>query len=292
MNKNCFILTVTALFIALSMSQSVMANDGMFPCKTEEICIINDTIKSDVSYRVSNEKVNFPQGFYLQEVGYWFIKFPDGTEIIDDNLSYEKIENLVGIRKMGKPSVKDIIFPKSVGNLSDDEVTKLIKEKLSIIWPDYDFNTNDYLHYNNSFNLSYYYLDKPSHIVVSRKDADGGYFFDGHFYSRKTLEKRKDAKEAGAKKDIKTELAKFKKKYGFDPSVNDVRYIVKVGRNILHIVDARNAWVQEYGDRFYKITVSLVKDQGTNKCYKFFWHGHFCGFFWVRNNVITSISWA
>ncbi len=86
-------------------------------------------------------------------------------------------------------------------------------------------------------------------------------------------------------------VAPFKKKYGFDPSVYEIGYIVKAGRNILHIVNARNEWVQEYGDRFYQIEVSLVKDQGTSKCYKFFWHGDFCGYIWVRNNVITSITW-
>ena len=89
-------------------------------------------------------------------------------------------------------------------------------------------------------------------------------------------------------------VANFKKKYGFDPSVNDVKYIVKVGRNILNIVDARNEWVQEYSDnRNAKVSVKLSIDHGTSKCYDFYWMNgaYYMGFFWVKNNVITSVSW-
>ena len=89
-------------------------------------------------------------------------------------------------------------------------------------------------------------------------------------------------------------VASFKKKYGFDPSVNDVKYIVKVGRNVLGVVDDRNKWVDDYSDcRNCIVTVALAKDQGTSKCYKFYWMNgaYYMGYFWVRNNVITSIHW-
>ena len=96
-----------------------------------------------------------------------------------------------------------------------------------------------------------------------------------------------------ALEDIRHEklVANFKKKYGFDPSVNDVRSIVKVGRNVLGVIDARNEWQSEYGNKVNQISVELVKDQGASKCYKFYsnWGAFYCGYFWTRNNIITSI---
>lgn len=114
------------------------------------------------------------------------------------------------------------------------------------------------------------------------------------------LEKARDAGNEAASEKIEEillerKVAPFKKKYGFDPSVNDVKYIVKVGRNVLGVVDDRNEWVQEYGDsRNAKVTVSLKSDQGTSKRYDFYWMNgaYYMGYFWVRNNVITSIHWG
>ncbi len=120
--------------------------------------------------------------------------------------------------------------------------------------------------------------------------------------SQKAIELYEKAAAAGnesaskALEDIRHEkkVASFKKKYGFDPSVNDVKYIVKVGRNVLGVVDDRNKWVDEYADnRNNKVTVKLEIDRGASKCYKFYWFNtaYFCGYFWVKNNVITSITW-
>ena len=301
MSKKIFMMSFVALFMVLGMSQDVMANGGMVQCKMDEVCIMNDTIKSDVSYKVSDKKVIFPQGFYLDGDECWRIMFPDGIGISDYSMTCStKVTELVGLKKLGAPKdICNMYCPKSAGvsNLSDDEVTKLIKEKLSIAWPDYDFNTNDYLK-EESFNLSYYGLNKPRHISVLEVSETGhpeiGWFFDGHYYSKNTLVKKKEAKEAAAEKNFKAEIAKFKRKYGFDPSVNDVKYIVKVGRNLLGILDARNEWVDEYADnRNNKVTVKLEIDRGASKCYKFYWFNtaYFCGYFWVKNNVITSIHW-
>ena len=124
--------------------------------------------------------------------------FPDGIGI-SAGLGSKRITELVGLKKLGAPKeIYKMYCPKSAGvsNLSDDEVTKLIKEKLSIAWPDYDFNTNDYFKYQ-SFDLSYYGLNKPQHINVleeiKEETVQGydeiGWFFDGHYYSKNTLVK-------------------------------------------------------------------------------------------------------
>lgn len=101
--------------------------------------------------------------------------------------------------------------------------------------------------------------------------------------------KRAEAKDAARNKSI----ANFKKKYGFDPSVNSVRSIVKVGRNVIGVVYARNEWQSEYGNKANQISVKLVKDQGASKCYEIYssWGAFYEGYFWTRNNVITSVSW-
>ena len=112
------------------------------------------------------------------------------------------------------------------------------------------------------------------------------------------LEKARDAGNEDASKEIENillerKVAPFKKKYGFDPSVNNVRSIIKVGRNVLAVIDARNEWQSEYGNKANQISVKLVKDQGASKCYEIYssWGAFYEGYFWTRNNVITSITW-
>ena len=105
MKKNRISLFAMTLIMALGMNQSVMANDGMAQCKLDEACIMNDTIKSDVSYKVSHEKVIFPQGFYLKMIGSsWEVMLPDSTTIWDENVCHKKIGELVGIKKLKNPS--------------------------------------------------------------------------------------------------------------------------------------------------------------------------------------------
>ena len=105
--------------------------------------------------------------------------------------------------------------------------------------------------------------------------------------------KRAETRNANMNKSI----ANFKKKYGFDPSVDNARYVVKVGRNLIGVVDDRNEWLNEYHkdlDRYFqlgKISVSLDVDYGSRKCYKFYYDDYYQGFIWVKNNIITSVSW-
>ena len=135
---------------------------------------------------------------------------------------------------------------------------------------------------------------------VARFDAMNNYveyvatYKNGVFLGQKETEQAEAKKAAAEKAAHNAKTVSFKKKYGFDPSVNNIKYIVKVGRNILNIVDARNEWVQEYGDdRNAKVSVKLSIDHGASKCYDFYWMNgaYYMGFFWVKNNVITSVSW-
>ena len=127
------------------------------------------------------------------------------------------------------------------------------------------------------------------------KDNTGekiGEWVDNKYETYYQIAARKEKEEAKEKAERYELIASFKKEYGFDPSINNVTYIVKPGRNILHVIDERNAWVYNYGEsRLYTISCQLVQDRGASKCYKLWWSGHFCGYCWVRNNIITSVQW-
>ncbi len=122
-----------------------------------------------------------------------------------------------------------------------------------------------------------------------------GKYKNGTYTSNKQMAAAAAKRAAAEQADLKRSIANFKKKYGFDPSVNDVRYIVKVGRKFLDILNARKEWVDEYSDcRNCVVSVSLKRDYGTSKCYDFYWMNgaYYMGYFWVSNNVITSIHWG
>lgn len=246
-------------------------------------------------------EVKYPQGFSIitkrsaNGCDYCII-FPDGVELAIPGGNGYEFKVLIDKKKLEKGTISRIRIPVSmISNLSNDEISKIIKEKLSAVIPDYDFNTND-LFPDAPFTF-YGIEDKDKALDVyeiggsDQSSENGGYFYDGHYVSRKSLYAKRNAAN---KADLNKSIARFKNKYGFDPSVNNIKYIVKVGRNLLGILDARNEWVDEYADnRNNKVTVKLVRDQGASKCYEFYWFNtaYFCGHFWVRNNVITSITW-
>ena len=132
--------------------------------------------------------------------------------------------------------------------------------------------------------------DHPStatgHTVAAYKD--------GVLKTAAQIKKEREQKEAEKAAALNKSIASFKKKYGFDPSIDNVRAIVKVGRSVLGVIDARNEWLIEYGNKLNQISVKLVQDNGASKCYEFYsgWGAFYCGYFWTRNDVITSIHWG
>ena len=166
---------------------------------------------------------------------------------------------------------------------------------------------NDYGRIKQIFNdsiLPYLTIDNDV-ITITRKEPDPDRenvytlytaleYKDGVVKTEDQIKKENDRIATEKADAYRKALASFKKKYGFDPNVNDLKYIVKVGRNSIGVIDARNEWLKEYGEPLRSIHVKLVKDQGTSKCYEFFSNAgaFYCGYFWVRNNVITSIYWG
>lgn len=244
-------------------------------------------------------KVTYPNGNYITttesgSIGEWEIKYPndfvlrydnkrgtrgiysDGTEITFGkrlNSDYE-FNYYISRSTIDNAENPKIHFPQSkISKLSNKEIVALINDKIS----------------QN--------IEKTFSIVdVYDGGREVGQFFlsDNKYISYQEQAEKYAAAEAAKAKALNAKTANFRKKYGFDPSIDDVRYIVKVGRNILHVVDARNLWVNAYGDhRNAIVTAALVKDQGTSKCYKFYWMNgaYYMGYLWVRNNIITSITW-
>lgn len=131
-----------------------------------------------------------------------------------------------------------------------------------------------------------------------RKDLDIVYtaleYKDGVVRTEDQINKENDRIATEKAAVYNKSIASFKKKYGFDPSIDNVRAIVKVGRSVLGVIDARNEWLSEYGNKLDQISVKLVKDNGASKCYEFYsgWGAFYCGYFWTRNDVITSIYWG
>ena len=250
--------------------------------------------------------VKYPNGSYFEYESkdgfysvFWGIRYPNG-KIVKTNCKSIDWSGHSPAYDMGshilktncRISVWDIIevFAKNVNNdkflapcrqisitsdsldfskFSNSEMEKFIREE---VIPYVDNGTSEYATYT----------------------TPNGKYEEGVFTSNEQAAAAQAKRDAEKSAVLNKSIASFKKKYGFDPSVNDVKYIVKVGRNLLGILDARNEWVNDYANnRNAIVTVSLAKDQGASKCYKFFWYNtaYYCGYFWVRNNVITSIHW-
>ncbi len=119
------------------------------------------------------------------------------------------------------------------------------------------------------------------------------YCMEGNLLSYTDGEKRKseiveqeDKEREQARREreaaISAEIAKFKKKFGFDPTNVDPKWLFKPGRSFAAIEE----WL-EWNDRS---RIKLSIDHGNSKCYDFssYWYR---GYFWVTNGVVTSVVW-
>lgn len=160
---------------------------------------------------------------------------------------------------------------------------------------------NDYGRIKQIFNdsiLPYLTIKEGYSVKIYRKEPDNTVYTaleykDGVIKTEAQLKEEEDRAEA----DYEKSIASFKKKYGFDPSVDSGSYVVKVGRNLIGVLDDRNEWITKYHKKLNRIgntgiiTVSLRNDQGSRKCYNFYYDGYYQGYIWVKNNIITSVSW-
>ena len=253
--------------------------------------------------------VKYPNGSYLEyenkedyspKFVYWEIHYPNG-KIVEtkwsesgSGLVYDmgkfKIEQKRGIRDFEFME----IFAK---NVNKEKFIAPLSWNISITSDSIDFEklSNSETEKFIREEVIPYIEDGTSKYVTYT--TPNGKFKEGVFTSNKQAAAAEAKRAAEKAAVINKSIASFKKKYGFDPSIKNVRSIVKVGRNVLGVVNARNEWIDEYAegpDRNETIKVRLVKDQGISKCYEFFSvaGAFYCGYFWTRNDVITSIHWG
>ena len=249
-------------------------------------------------------KVVYPNGDYVETSGSGDIKdfevkkngfvikknliiFSDSVKIhfYDSRKSNYIFRYNISDSMIPKAKLKYIDIPQSkISKLSNKDITTLINKKISQVFADYYFE-GDWYDNGKKFYGMYVYAGNDK---VGKFDKD-----EGKYVSYKEQRSEKAARDAARNKSI----AVFKKKYGFDPSVDNARYVVKPGRNLIGVVDERNAWIVKYHkelDRYGNtgiISISLEIDHGARKCFKFYYNGNYCGYIWVNNKTITSVTW-
>jgi len=250
-------------------------------------------------------KVVYPNGDYVETDGWGdiddlevkkngfvikkgLIIFSDSVKIyFDDSRKSNYIfRYYISDSTIANATLGRIDIPQSqISRLSNKDITTLINEKISQVFADYKFDINCYDSNMKRFSGMDVY---DGNDKVGKFDID-----EGKYVSYKEQRAEKGARDASRNRSI----ADFKKKYGFDPSVDNARYVVKVGRNLIGVVDERNAWIVKYHEELDRygntgiITVSLEIDKGSRKCFKFYYNGYYCGYIWVNNKTITSVTW-
>lgn len=250
-------------------------------------------------------RVKYPNGSYLayevdrynnKKTIAWGIHYPNG-KIVKTNWPPDNTDPVYNMGNFSFKTNYSSTWPSTIigtfaKNINEEKFTAPHFHDISITSDSLDFSK-----FSNSEMEKFIREEVIPYIKdgnTSEYTTPNGKYENGVFTSNDQEAAAKAKRDAANKAALNKSIANFKKKYGFDPSVNDVKYIVKVGRNLLGILDARNEWVDEYADnRNNKVTVKLEIDRGASKCYKFYWFNtaYFCGYFWVKNNVITSITW-
>lgn len=249
-------------------------------------------------------RVKYPNGSYFayevdrynKKTIAWGIHYPNG-KIVKTNWPPDNTDPVYNMGDFSFKTNYSSTWPSTIigtfaKNINKEKFTAPSCREITITSDSLDFEK-----FSNSEMEKFIREDVIPYIEdgnTSEYTTPNGKYEKGVFTSNKQTAEAESKRAAAEKAALNKSIANFKKKYGFDPSIDDVRYIVKVGRNILHVVDARNEWVQEYSDdRNAKVSVKLSIDHGASKCYDFYWMNgaYYMGFFWVRNNKITSITW-
>ncbi|UKK48253.1 hypothetical protein L6475_13775 [Prevotella sp. E9-3] len=256
--------------------------------------------------RFEGIRVKYPNGSYLayevdrynnKKTIAWGIHYPNG-KIVKTNWPPDNTDPVYNMGDFSFKTNYSSTWPSTIigtfaKNINKEKFTAPSCREITITSDSLDFEK-----LSNSEMEKFIREDVIPYIEngnTSEYTTPNGKYEKGVFTSNEQAAAAKAKRDAAEKAALNKSIANFKKKYGFDPSVNDVKYIVKVGRNLLGILDARKEWVDEYGDdRNAIVTIKLANDLGASKCYQFYWYNtaYYMGYFWTRNNVITSIHWG
>ena len=261
------------------------------------------------SYKTGYERVSSDKSTFISD-GLYKLILPNGVIIYEQSYSYmqkEKEESLIlgntapyrlKVINMSDNGIRD----NAESYVSGENKKIMVNENTVLEIYKGDGSTfNDYGRIKQIFNdsiLPYLTIKEGRSVKIRRIEPDNTFYIaleykDGVIKTEAQFKEEEDRAEA----DYEKSIASFKKKYGFDPSVDNARYVVKVGRNLIGVVDERNAWIVKYHEKLDRygntgiIKVSLEIDKGSRKCFNFYYNGYYCGYIWVNNKTITSVTW-
>ena len=262
-------------------------------------------IKKLLAHKAKGEVV-YSQGFVINPDKN-YIMFPDSVTFECTELwsSGGRSEKWNANTKIQRATIHSIIIPDDIiSKKSSKDIEELIKEKLTIVFP--QIKRNDKIDhegivlYKDDIEVLFGRVSPPNGgeqyraLRVFGSDTgygkEIGYFNENKYTSVKAIEK---AIEAGEKNEA-LRIANFKKKYGFDPNSSG-RQVIKAGRKITAL-DAWGEWkrekyskTSEFSDMPWKYSLSI--DHGESKCYDLVFNLSVKGYAWVKNGVITSVVW-
>ena len=252
--KSLSLMFLTSLI--LSVSQNLYAEDVIhYPEDREGLAILPNG--DFISRKVPTD---YPKGrgpyFILYDTPYYF------------NMREAEIENEKEIAKGEEKKIRlkglnfrfelaDLNHLESSISIPEDEANKLIQERVIPFLPkDIDIKFE-------------YYKDWGEQKVI-------GEYKNGVYTSRLA--------------SLKRDIAIFKKKYGFDPIKSSWKETVKPGRTMAAF-KACNKLLRDHGYSWMAYSLSI--DHGSSKCYEMSLSdaGQDCGYFWIKNGRIISVSW-
>lgn len=217
-----------------------------------------------------NIKIVYPNGDVLKEQdGYLSLCLNNGLFLSEiEDMRIEDFAKLYNSKIYPEFEISIITDSKGLlSGLSSQEIGKVLEEKV--------FQKCA----NNSGSVLIRHKNGESVRFDTKRHAT-----ENEIYAANQAEESK--KEAAKEKALNAEINKFKSKYGFDPTL--IKAGLKVGKKIT-TVNAWNDWLNSHGYENYSFKLS--QDRGSSKCYRFYYRGEQAGFFWVKNDVITSVSW-
>ena len=186
----------------------------------------------------------------------------------DDLDSFNKVKEGKKLRPMNKSLQMIPLDMSSFESLSIQDKTKLLKE-----------------------NIEVFILDGINVSVLNKKGDYGdivGIYDQGKYVSAESI-------KAAEEKALKSKLASFTKRFGFNPDGKGAKQLITYGRS-LSLLTEWYYFRKDHQCSYYFF--NLHQDLGSQKCYGIYYakdyysnNGKRQGYIWVKGDRITSVEW-
>ena len=252
--------------------------------------ILNNVLAHPVNF--TDISVTYPNGsniaissHYQKDDVSWEIRYPNGKFV------KSSLKNTGDpVYDMGKIKIRYNITHQAI-QIVGTFIENVNREKFSIPYtPNYSMTSDsiDLSKLSNSEmeNLIQEYIDTRD-LAITTPD---GKYENGIYTTNKQAAAANAKEKAESEAVLNKSIAEFKKQYGFNPD-RGIQDIIKVGRKVQSVVDARNRWLDKMKSYRSRIYLKLEIDHGNSKCYNFYTGLSYQGYFWETNGVITSVGW-